>query len=118
MARTGFFKPVHVKSLSAYAVRSLIIARTWPGAVGASSVPASVCSKRPDAKPDPSPGSSSTPVRRSGGTGNLESWRKIAAGWDPALFHPSGGWEEAKRRHQARKASKRAWHHDCLYAIA
>ena len=27
MARTGFFKPVHVKSLSAHAVRSLIIAR-------------------------------------------------------------------------------------------
>jgi transposase len=27
LARTGFFKPVHVKSLSAYAVRSLIIAR-------------------------------------------------------------------------------------------
>jgi Transposase len=27
LARTGFFKPVHVKSLSAHAVRSLIIAR-------------------------------------------------------------------------------------------
>ena len=27
MARTGFFKPVHVKSLSAHAIRSLIIAR-------------------------------------------------------------------------------------------
>jgi transposase len=27
LARTGFFKPVHVKSLSAYAIRSLIIAR-------------------------------------------------------------------------------------------
>src|SRR5438132_10159256 len=27
LARTGFFKPIHVKSLSAHAVRSLIIAR-------------------------------------------------------------------------------------------
>jgi transposase len=27
LARTGFFKPVHMKSLSAHAVRSLIIAR-------------------------------------------------------------------------------------------
>ena len=27
LARTGFFKPVHVKSLAAHAVRSLIIAR-------------------------------------------------------------------------------------------
>ena len=27
LARTGFFKPVHAKSLSAHAVRSLIIAR-------------------------------------------------------------------------------------------
>jgi transposase len=27
LARTGFFKPVHVKSLPAHAVRSLIIAR-------------------------------------------------------------------------------------------
>ena len=27
LARTGFFKPVHVKSLSAHALRSLIIAR-------------------------------------------------------------------------------------------
>ena len=27
LARTGFFKPVHVKSLSAHAVRSLVIAR-------------------------------------------------------------------------------------------
>ena len=27
LARTGFFKPVHVKSLPAYALRSLIIAR-------------------------------------------------------------------------------------------
>src|SRR6266478_7911021 len=27
LARTGFFKPVHVKSLSAHAIRSLIIAR-------------------------------------------------------------------------------------------
>src|SRR5215468_9668469 len=27
LARTGFFKPVHVKSLSAHAVRSLIVAR-------------------------------------------------------------------------------------------
>jgi transposase len=27
LARTGFFKPVYVKSLSAHAVRSLIIAR-------------------------------------------------------------------------------------------
>jgi len=27
LSRTGFFKPVHVKSLSAHAVRSLIIAR-------------------------------------------------------------------------------------------
>jgi len=36
LARTGFFKPVHVKSLSAHAVRSMIIARkklvgqAWP----------------------------------------------------------------------------------------
>ena len=27
LARTGFFKPVHVKSLQAHAIRSLIIAR-------------------------------------------------------------------------------------------
>jgi hypothetical protein len=31
LARTGFFKPVHVKSLSAHAVRSLIIARKKTG---------------------------------------------------------------------------------------
>jgi transposase len=30
LARTGFFKPVHVKSLSAHAMRSLIIARKKP----------------------------------------------------------------------------------------
>jgi hypothetical protein len=36
LARTGFFKPMHVKSLSAHAVRALIIARnmrrhfSWP----------------------------------------------------------------------------------------
>jgi transposase len=27
LARTGFYKPVHVKSLSAHAVRALIVAR-------------------------------------------------------------------------------------------
>jgi hypothetical protein len=31
LARTGFFKPLHVKSLSAHAVRSLIIARKKSG---------------------------------------------------------------------------------------
>jgi hypothetical protein len=33
---------------------------------------------------------------------NLESWRKIAADWNPTHFQPGGGiygwWEEAKRR--------------------
>ena len=31
LARTGFFKPVHMKSLSAHALRSLIIARKKTG---------------------------------------------------------------------------------------
>ena len=43
---------------------------------------------------------------------NLESWRKIAADWDPAHFQPGGGifgsWEEAKPGHQARNASEKA----------
>src|SRR5271155_1618826 len=42
LARTGFFKPVHVKSLQAHALRSLIIARKkvgWPaGDLGKSDV--------------------------------------------------------------------------------
>ena len=39
---------------------------------------------------------------------NLESWRKIVAGWDPAHFQPGGvifGWyKEAQRRAQAKAA--------------
>jgi transposase len=34
LARTGFFKPVHVKSLSAHALRSLIIAPRSSGRYG------------------------------------------------------------------------------------
>jgi hypothetical protein len=40
---------------------------------------------------------------------NLESWRKIAAGWDPAHFQPGGvifGWyKEAQRLAQAKAAA-------------
>ena len=40
---------------------------------------------------------------------NLESWHKIAAGWDPAHFQPGGvifGWyKEAQRRAQAKAAA-------------
>ena len=44
LARTGFFKPVYVKSLSAHAVRSLIIARKKAGR-------ASGHSREPDPRP-------------------------------------------------------------------
>src|SRR3954470_8704510 len=46
LARTGFFKPIHVKSLSAHAVRSLIIARKKLGRAASHS-------REPDPRPRP-----------------------------------------------------------------